>query len=175
MMKRLFCSKKTWLTLAIMVMVLMISVGSTISYFTTYVIAEGSKPVSLELDTDIQEEVVNWRKQIKLSNNSNVDVYVRLVASAPTPITWEYELLNDDWYIDEEGYCVCKTPVKPGETTSQCNVWIHVPQGFTDDFNVMIYEQTTKVKYDSEGNPKAPNWNNIYDENIDDDNLSGNN
>ena len=72
---------KICLSAAALVLAMSVMVGTAMAYFTTYATAEGGVTVDLGfVHTEIDEEVINGKKQIVLQNTSEFDCYVRLKA-----------------------------------------------------------------------------------------------
>lgn len=169
----------------IMLVALSATVGTTNAYFTTYATAKGSVQVSLNENTEIEEEFGNFTKSLTVTNNGGRDVYVRAKAFGDSiyPISYSSD---GNWVQGDDGYYYYATNsftfapnkatggiiLKAGEsTTPSLNVKINnVPS--TDDikngaivpsesFNVVLIYETTPVLYD-DGTPYA-DWNNVLE------------
>lgn len=171
-MKKNKSNKTIGLALMALVLTLSVSVGGVMAYFTTYTEAKGE--VTMELgytNTEIEENVVNGQKEIKLVNTGDYDCYVRL--KALTGDAYKESLVYSEadgagkWTPGADGYYYFSDIVAAGEATSQINVGFSFPveeEGKEPpaDFNVIIIQECTPVAYDEEGNPVAE-WDNVAD------------
>ena len=158
--------KKTiGLTLTAMVLVIGLTVGSAMAYFTTYTIGAGSKVLSLGKTVTIpDEDVVNGKKEIVIQNTGDHDCYVRIKAltgaNYADSIVYSEPDGATEWTLGADGYYYYSdvVPAKTG-STSQINVAFAFPGGKEfPDFNVIIIQESTPVLYDANGTPYA-DWN----------------
>jgi len=134
------------LGIAAVVLVLVASLGSAISYFTTYAEARGGK--IFKLNTTIEEEVYDWTKHVVISSNpESTPVYVRAKAFAPAQYPLDYKSAVDgDWVPGDDGYWYYTKVLQNGSSTTELLVHISdIPEEPKDgdEFNVVvIYEST---------------------------------
>ena len=77
--------RRLLLALLAVIMVLSVSIGSALAYFSTYTVAEGKKPIKVVPDTTIDEKVANeTQKEVTVTNAGNAPCFVRATAFAPT-------------------------------------------------------------------------------------------
>lgn len=162
-MKKNISKKTIGLLVVSLLMVACIGVGSALAYFTTYTEAKGGLQLDLEfVDTKINEDVEKGEKILTVKNNENAeDAYVRI----KVVVAEQYkEYLNDlayselegveNWKPGEGGYYYYKPILAPGETTTELFVNISGIKA-TDDFNVIVIQESTPVLYDADGEPYA--------------------
>lgn len=166
-MKRKLSKKTIGLTAAALMMTASIGVGSAMAYFTTYAQAKGG--VALELgftDTEVEEDVIDEKKQLQLKNTGDYDCYVRLKAltgaAYASSITYAEKDGSGKWTPGADGYYYYSDIVAPGGVTSQLDVGFQFPTEEPKDFNIIIIQECTPVLYDEDGNPYA-DWNEIAD------------
>lgn len=151
------------LTAAAFVLTAGITVGSAMAYFTTYATAEGGVKLHLGVvKTEIEEDVVNGKKELVLKNTGDFDCYVRLKAltgdAYKDDITYSEPDEAGKWTpgVASEGYYYYADILEPGESTAQLNVGFVFPEEEEPaDFNVIIIQECTPVLYDNDGNPYA--------------------
>ena len=145
-----------------------LTVESSMAYFTTYVSAGGDQVVNLQAQTELHEDVTEMTKHIGITNTSpENDCYVRVkvfyVDDDKIDIEYKTEEGHEsDWYYDDSndpilgGYWYYRPELKAGETTSILDAKIHVPESKEefdkDNFNVVVIYEFTPALYDDEGN-----------------------
>ncbi len=150
-------NKKTiCLAAAAVVLSASIGVGSAMAYFTTYAVAEGGYQIHLGFtETDIEEEVVNGRKEVQIKNTGGYDCYIRMKAltgdAYKAGLTYSEPDGAGKWTPGADGYYYYSDIVSPNETTSQINVGFKFPEGQADSFNVIIIQECTVVRYNENG------------------------
>ena len=154
--------KKILLTAALAaVLVAVLAVGSTLAYFTAHTEAKGSAEVKLGYKTEITEEFKDMQKIVTITNNkdSKEPVWVRARAYSAFGLTYEGD---GSWTgPDKDGFYTYKDPLAPGESTATpLTVSISAPaaDADTEEFNVIVTYECTKVLYDEDGNRLAPDW-----------------
>lgn len=154
------------LTAAALALAGSISVGSAMAYFTTYTVAEGGVKLSLgPVKTEIEEQVVNGKKELILANTGDFDCYVRIRALTGNVhkdgILYSEPGTEKKWTPGPaaEGYYYYADILEPGARTTQLDVGFQFPEGEEPaDFNVIIIQECTPVLYDDNGDPYA-DWN----------------
>ena len=80
--------RRLLLALLAVIMVLSVSIGPALAYFSTYTVAEGKKPIKVVPDTTINEDVASETlKSVTVTNAGNAPCFVRAKAFAPTGVT----------------------------------------------------------------------------------------
>ena len=80
-MKKNMSKKSCGLALMALILTMGISVGGVMAYFTTYTEAKGEITMELSYpDVDIEEKVVDGKKEITLLNTGTEACYVRVKA-----------------------------------------------------------------------------------------------
>lgn len=170
-MKRLLHSKQMWLMLAIVVLVLSISVGSTMAYFTTYAEAKGGHTLLLGHETKTKETFSNWTKHIVLTNTGKRDCFVRLKAFCGSELELIYSDENGKWELHDDGYYYYTDVVPVGADTLPLDIKIQIPEGYTTDFNVVVVQECTLALYD--GDTPYADWSIIFDSSNDSFDVNG--
>ena len=154
-------TKKICLTAIALVMAMGIMVGTAMAYFTTYAVAEGGVTLDLGFTkTQIEEEVINGKKEIKLTNTGDYDCYVRLRAytgdAYKDSIAYSEPGAAGLWTPGSDGYYYYNAIVPAGATTEQIDVSFTFAEGEDPaDFNVIIIQESTPVLYDENGEAYA--------------------
>ena len=159
-------NKKILLVISLM-LVLTLSVGLTMAYFSDHTEAKGGKQIALGGQTKIHEEQNNDNKVIWIENIGDTDVVVRVAVYGPTAITYTPDVA-DDWKQDGD-YVYYKQVLpapkdgKPSYTSKITASW-KLPEGFDpgDDFNVVVIQESEQAVYNDKGivvTPKTtPDW-----------------
>jgi hypothetical protein len=144
-------SKKiTLLAAAALVLVLGVSVGTAMAYFTTYATAKGGVPVTLGAKTTIHEEYDDWTKTVSIENTGEVPVFVRAKLIAGSQITVTVE--GTGWSQGKDGYWYYKEALPVGGKTQNLVASIEKDADMTSSFNVVVVQECTPVMYDANGN-----------------------
>ena len=134
-----------------------LTVESSMAYFTTYVSAGGKQIVHLGAQTDIEEPVSNKTKHVKIKNTSeDNDCYVRVKVFSVEPqlITYEHD---DNWYFDASddpvlgGYWYYRPILSAKGETSILDVKIDLDGFNEDEVNVVVIYECTPVIYGENG------------------------
>lgn len=166
-MKRKLSKKTIGLTAAALMLTASVGAGSAMAYFTTYAEAKGGVVLDLGFTgTEIEEKVVDGKKQLQLENTGEYDCYVRLKALTGDAYKDNIMYAEPDgagkWTPGADGYYYYSDIVAPGGLTSQLDVSFAFPTEEPADFNIIIVQECTPVLYDEDGNPYA-DWNKIAD------------
>lgn len=138
-----------------------LSISSAMAYFTTYAEAKGGVQIHMGFtDTEIEETVESGQKEIQIKNTGDYDCYVRVKALTGDTYKDKIEYVEEDgsgkWTPGADGYYYYSDVVAAGEMTSQLNVKITWPaEEEATDFNVIIIQESTQVRYDENGEPYA--------------------
>ena len=150
-------NKKILLVISLM-LVLTLSVGLTMAYFSDHTEAKGGRQIALGGQTKINEKQNEDNKVITIENIGDTDVVVRVAVYGPASITYEQ---SDDW--KQEGDYVYYTKVLPaGKDSSKIKASWTVPADLGDDYNVVVILESEQAVYNAGGSvvtPKTtPNW-----------------
>lgn len=139
-----------------LVLVMSVHVAPSLSYFTTYVRAEGGYPIHLRLvDTDVDESYdLSGEKQITIRNTGDADCYVRVRVIAGQLIG--LDIHGDGWTPSDDGYWYYDRILHPNESANVLYAKITRDAKLTDqDYNVVVIEECTPVQYGEDGQPYA--------------------
>lgn len=137
-------------------LILALSIGSALAYFTDWTLADGTETVHAGHTGEINESFDSWVKHVTVKNTSkDVSVFVR----AKVFSTYTVAASGTNWdSVGKETYTYYALPLGPGETTPDAlNVTITPPAGLEDgeSFNVIVVYEAVPVKYDKDGTPIA--------------------
>lgn len=170
-MKQLLHNKRIWLLLVAVVLVFSVSFGTTLAYFTTYAEAEGGHVLELGHFTRIREEFSQWTKHVTLTNTGDRDCYVRLKAFCGSELKLEFTNESGKWSLGDDGYYYYSDIVPIGGETEPIDIKIDIPEGYTQDFNVVVVQECTLVLYD--GDTPYADWSMIFDHSDDSFDVGG--
>jgi hypothetical protein len=150
-------------TISLAVCALALAAGLTVrpamAYFTDYTEASGAVKISVaDPNATIDEKVSDMTKKIKITNNGAEPCFVRVKAIAADKYTLTRgENSNENWqYNEEDEYYYYNQPLAVSDTTGELNIkigWNGTED--TEDFNVVIIQEATKVLYKENGEPYA--------------------
>ena len=113
-MKAVF--KKLSLLVVTLVLVLSVSVGLTMAYFSDYTPAKGGELLVLGGQTEIEEHVTDNSKDVTIHNTGETTVLIRVGIFGPDKMDVQYD--ESAWEKDGTFYYY-KKALKPGEATSE--------------------------------------------------------
>ena len=132
-------------------LVLSLTVGLALAYFSDSTAAEGGKPVTLGGQTTIVEQQKDNSKVIRIQNTGETDVVVRVAVYGPTEIKYTgsgWTKSGDFWYYDKV------LPV--GATSDPITATWEVPKDLGDDYNVVVVQESDQVVYNASGKIVKP-------------------
>lgn len=145
------------------VLVLSAAAGSSSSYFTTYVTAQGSETVRLrDVRVEVDDTVDANVKNITVRNTGDAPCYVRAKAIQASSVQIPISYSGEGWSTaaDSEGYYYYGSVLQPGEEAPTLYAAINLPTSGTEkpipagtEFNVQVVTECTKVLYDETGAP----------------------
>lgn len=163
-MRNKFSKKIICLAVVAVLLIAGVSVKGAMAYFTTYVLAEGSETLELGFtETIIQEEVIDGKKIVVISNTGTADCYVRVRAIVAEKykdsITDTEPDDADNWTSKKGEFYEYKSVLKAGESTTPLHINISTiataPGEDATDFNVIVIQECTPVLYDENGDTYA--------------------
>ena len=159
MNKKLLC-----LAMAAFVLTAAVSVKNAMAYFTTYVVASGEESLNLGFaKTELEETINGTDKAVTVANTVDASCYVRvrILTISDEKITDLVKVSEpdfaDNWKEISEGYYEYKSVLGSKSETSVLNVMV-TPTSETEDFDVIVIQETAPVLYDENGNTYA-GWN----------------
>ncbi|MBR2540418.1 MAG: hypothetical protein IKE85_06280 [Mogibacterium sp.] len=149
--------KNRSLLVVALVLVLTLSVGLTLAYFSDLSVAKGGKTIALKGSTEIEEEQPsNNKKIVRIVNTGDTPVMVRVAVYAPgegaTGSGSDWEKSGDYFYYKKV------IPAKAGDASksSPLEVTWKVPADLGDDYSVVVAQESEMVVYDKDGNVVKP-------------------
>jgi len=142
-----------------------LSVGSALAYFTAYDEAAGALTLNREFtQTEPNENVVDGKKEVTITNTGDFECYVRMKALTGNKYKDSIQYFGDSkWTPGADGYFYYSDIVPAGGKTSQIDVTFSFPtEEEPDDFNVIIIQECTPVLYNEDGSAYA-DWNAVAD------------
>ena len=157
---------KILLTVLAVVLILSLSIGSALAYFTDWTDADGKKVVHAGSYTKIEEPTIeNWKKHLVISNTSkDVPVFVRAKAYSTYNVTYS----GTSWaagsggyyYYGGEGSEILLGPegsTDPSPVAATLLVTITPPADPQpgDSFNVIVIYEAVQAMYHEDGTAYA--------------------
>jgi len=156
------------LALLAVAMLLIVSVPSALSYFSTYTSAKGSRKLNIGNETEIYEKVEGNTKKIQITaDKDSGDIYVRVKVFMPelSFLDTTQKPSGENWSL-VNGYYEYGEILKAGDSTTILNIPVvvkdseqakaEVKEG--DQFHVIVIYETVAVKYDDKGNALPADW-----------------
>ena len=163
-------NKKSLLVIAI-ALVLSLSVGLTMAYFSDYSAARGGKGIALGGKTELQDKYTADQKEVSIFNKGDTDVVVRVSVYAPIVFGNDGEqtatVSGDNWEIRGKGdtaHYYYKYVLKPGETTDTLFVETEYLENadLGDLAEVIVTHESAQAVQDANGNIADPKgWDDI--------------
>ncbi len=146
------------------------AVSPAMAYFTDTHTASGMVTLSLG-DSNVKpdESFDGMNKLITVTNTGDYAVFVRVKAIYGSNCTVTLDAASSSgWSDGGDGYYYYASPLEgktgdasAGESSSQLKLIVAAKEDTTaDSFNVIILEEATRVRYDSNGNAIA-DWNDV--------------
>ena len=125
------------------------------AYFTAYDSVNGGKTVAQVSTTTVTEKLEDLTKTVSVENTGDVPCYARVKFFAGSEISFAYS--GDGWTLHDDGYVYYTPEVAAGASTGELVATVVVPEGYEEDFNVIVVQESTPVLYNEAGEPYA-NW-----------------
>ena len=153
------------LALLAVAMLLIVSVPSALSYFSTYTSAKGSRKLSIGNETEIYEKVEGNTKKIQITaDKDSGDIYVRVKVFMPelSFLDTTQKPSGENWSL-VNGYYEYGEILKAGDSTTILNIPVVVKdseqaKAEVKEFHVIVIYETVAVKYDDKGNALPADW-----------------
>lgn len=154
--------KTALLTCAAAALVLGGSLGTSMSYFTTYATAKGQKELHLTIPkTDIEEHFEGTTKQVTVRNTEDAPCYVRVMVFSPIKFT---SIGGTGWSYGNDGYYYYEGVLEKKDDAA--NVLAVMPglDGVTEDFEIEVVVEAAPVFYETDENgnterlPNGPDY-----------------
>ena len=144
------------LTVLAGVLILSVTIGTALAYFTDWTEADGAEVVHAGHTGEITETFDSWIKHVTVKNTSpDVTVFIR----AKVFTTYTVECYGTNWTtVGKNEYTYYANPVGPGETAGDIlNVKITPPTNPEDgdSFNVIVVYEAVPARYHEDGTAYA--------------------
>ena len=127
-----------------------VSIGIALAYFTDYESARGGAVLNLTGQTEIEEEVKDNQKIVKISNIGKTDMIVRVMVYGDERYLDVPEAEN--WKKGSDGAYYYTSILKPGKSTEPellANIKEH-KAGDESTFDVIVVHEANRVMYDDD-------------------------
>ena len=154
---------KLFLTILAAVLIVTLSIGSALAYFTDSTDVNGKETVYAGAKTQITEDFDgDGHKRVSIKNTSDkVTVFIRVKAYS----THGFSLVGDNWETRGE-YIYYKLPLAPGETAAVLHVdHENFPTGYKEgeSFTIVVVHECVPARFDEDGNPlMEESWSNDW-------------
>ena len=152
---------KLFLMLLAVIMILCVSIGPALAYFTAYTTAKGSATMALVPKTDITEPTANsGKKELVISNTGNAPCFVRVKAFASNGVTLSAEA-SGSWSSSGTDCWTYGPVLMPGAETSKLVITLgNLPENpeIGDNFNVAVVYEATPALWNDESGTYEFNW-----------------
>lgn len=142
------------------IMILCVSIGPALAYFTAYTTAKGSATMALVPKTEITERTANESKKVvAITNNGNAPCFVRVKAFAGDDVSMSVTE-GSGWSAAGTDCWAYGPVVMPGDVTSDLVIALKLPDDYKDGDTIniaVVYEATPAVWNDADGAYK-PDW-----------------
>ena len=167
-MKNIKKKKTLCLIAAAVVMVITLSIGSTMAYFSTYVVSRGAKPFEYKLtNTELDEKINAGTKTITIKNigvkneSGEVEggacfVRVKVIVAQEHAGKVSVAVGNDSksGWVKKGDYYHYNRVLELGDVTKALNISINT-ENHTEDYNVVVIQESTPALYDKDGKAYA--------------------
>ena len=141
-------------------------IGTAWAFFTTYATAKGSYTLKLGDRSEIEEDVVEGRKEVVISvTEDSQPVFIRARGFGGEEYKLAYESESGNWTENkEDGFWYYKLPVEAKGKTDKLTIHILDKDGKKIDasqvedgtkFNVVVVYETTPAIYEEDGTASA--------------------
>lgn len=135
-----------------------LAVGNALAYFTAHVETAGGHPIFLNRQTEIREEVTDWKKSVTIISTGDAPCFVRARAYCGSIYSLSF-FPGEKWEEQDDGWWYYTSPLAPGEQTSVLEIAIDsIPVADRDnppDFHVIVVQEHTAALYREDGTPYA--------------------
>lgn len=138
---------KTILLVITMMLVLSLTVGLTLAYFSDHTAAEGGSALVLGGSTEVREKTGENSKSVWIENTGETNVVVRVAIYGPTGMEIT---ANSNWEF-KDGFYYYKGILKPGDTTPQGSLEakVTVPGGdLGDEYQIVVIQECAQATYE---------------------------
>lgn len=146
-------------------LVLSLTVGLTLAYFSDHTEAKGGSKLALGGKSEIHEEVDNDKKVVTIENTGETNLVVKVMIVGPAQMTVD---AGDGWVqFDGDDFYYYNKILAPGESTTSITANTgDYPAGtdLGDAYQIVVVHESAQPVYDSNNKVKKPDgWDNIPD------------
>lgn len=154
--------KNTVIALTAILMVLLVSVGLTMAYFSDYETTYGTAAVYLTGETEIEEEVTDTQKVVSLKNTGKSSIVVRAAIFGPDIEPYKMTVtMGEGWSKNEEtGFYYYNRILEPGDSTAEIVAkYDNLPVDIDlRDFEITVVNEAAVAVYDGDTVAKPEGW-----------------
>ena len=152
--------KRTILLVIAMMLVLSMTVGLTLAYFSDHTEAKGGAMLALGAKDELHEDVDENSKSVWIENTGETNIVVRVAIYGPTQMKVN---ANKNLWEENGGYYYYKKILKPGELTEKGSLVADTkfPEG-TDlgpEFEIVVVQECAQAIYDGSTLLPPAGWN----------------
>lgn len=154
-------NKKSLLVIAI-ALVLSLSVGLTLAYFSDYNAAKGGTGIALGGKTELVDEYNDDEKTVTIKNTGEVDVIARVAVYAPVVGSQTVSVAGENWEKVGEGdsaYWYYTQVIKAGESSKPLKVdtkYLKSDADLGDVAQIIVTHESTQAVKDADGKYVVP-------------------
>ena len=160
-------NKKPFLLVIALALVLSLSAGLTLAYFSDYNAAKGEGTIVLGGQTELHDSYNSDQKTVSIENTGDVPVVVRVAVYAPIITNEEgeeqtVEVNGTDWEKDDgivgdTAHWYYTKVIEPDESSSTLTVSTTYLEGdLGNTVDIVVTHESCQVAYDANGNVVVP-------------------
>lgn len=132
-----------------LILCMTVSIGLAVAYFTDYEAAKGGAVLQLTGQTEIEEEIKENEKIVKINNTGETDMVVRILVFSNEKFT----TVNDDgtnWIKGSDGNYYYGKVLKAGQSTTELTITVKGRSTPKDpiDYDITVVHESERVLYD---------------------------
>ena len=141
-----------------LILVICVSVGPALAYFTDYAVVKGSHPLKLVPWTEITEKPTTGSKEVSITNYGEVPCWVRVKVFADGAVT-NLAASGNGWTGAIPDYLTCGTVVMPGAAAPTLTVTFQLPSPeAAKTANVVVVYESVPAYMGSDGSYQEADW-----------------
>ena len=161
-------NKKSFLLVIALALVLSLTVGLALAYFSDYNSAKGESTIALGGKTVIHDEYDSDTKTVVIENTGDVPVVARVAVYAPIVGENQTASVSGEGWVKkgtgDNAHWYYTKIIDPGESSSKLTVSTTylLKEDLGDTVNVVVTHESSQIAYDKDGKIIAPSdWDKI--------------